>query len=216
MFKSKRIVALTAVGMASAVISVSLIGTSSTALPHGGSTAPAASSKAVEVTTYGTKRYEIDTKQGYEEFLARFETAAPMVSPDLWIGAANWDEVVANTAVAATNGFLVYAKFTKWPWANMSGTTGLDNRRGAMYLMGNHVIAETMYRYNPGIMLHAPLRLMIFENEQGDAVFLIERPSDHFAAYGDKRIAEVGLLLDRKLAHLLEVLEVPVPSGLTR
>ncbi|PVG81164.1 hypothetical protein DDE18_18595 [Nocardioides gansuensis] len=185
-------------------------------MPSGDPGGSAASSKDIEVTTYGTKRYEIDTHERYEDFVARFETAVPMVSPDLWIGAADWDEVVANTTAAATNGFLIYAKYTQWPWANISGTTGLDNRRGAMYLMGNHVIAETMYRYNPGVMIHAPLRPMIFEDEQGDAVFLIERPSDQFAAYGDKRIAEVGLLLDRKLARLLEVLEVPVPSGLTR
>lgn len=216
MLKSKRILAVAGVVMASALIWVGLIGSTSTAATHDGPTRSATSSKAIEVTTYGTKRYEIDTKQKYEEFVARFERAVPMVSPNLWIGASDWNEVVSKTAAAATNGFLIYAKYTNWPWANMSGTTGLDQRRGAMYLMGNHVIAETMYRYNPGVMIHAPLRPMIFENERGDAVFLIERPSDQFAAYGDKRIAEVGLQLDHKLAHLLEVLDVPVPSGLTR
>jgi hypothetical protein len=212
MLRSKRALIITA----GVVMSVGIVGGIFTASTQAGSMASQEAPKSGEVTSYTLNRYTIDTKQDYTKFVERFEKAVPSFTPDIVATASDWDEVVANTAGVATNSFLIYTKFTDWPWGRFSGMEGLDKRRGAMYLMGNHVIAETMYRHNPGVMANAPLRPMIFENERGDAVFQIERPSDQFAAYGDKRIAEVGLLLDDKLARLLEVLDVPVPSGLTR
>jgi len=217
MSRSKRISALAAAAVASVVMSAGVIASASSGSTDGDSRGSGNSSKPVEVTTYKLTRYEIDTKQDYDTFVSAFEQAVPTFNPAIiFAGVSSWADVVANTAAVATNGFLIYTKFTGWPWAGISGNAGLDDRRGAMYLMGNHVIAETMYRHNPGVMLHAPLRLMIFENERGDAVFEIERPSDQFGAYGDKRIAEVGLLLNHKVAQLLTVLEVPVPAGLAR
>jgi hypothetical protein len=198
---------------AGVVMSVGIIGCAST---QAGSMASKEAPKSGEVTAYTLNRYTIDTKQDYTKFVARFEKAVPSFTPDIVASASDWNEVVANTAEVATNDFLIYTKFTDWPWGRFSGMEGLDKRRGTMYLMGNHVIAETMYRHNPGVMAHAPLRLMIFENERGDAVFQIERPSDQFAAYGDEEIAKVGLLLNEKLESLLRSLDVPVPSGLPR
>lgn len=213
MLKS-RFLMMTAGVIASLAMSVGVIGATSNASVETPSTTEKKAPKRVEVTPYTSNRYTIDTKRDYTKFVARFEGAVPPFTPDIVASASDWDEVVANTAEVATNGFLIYTKFTDWPWGKFSGMGGLDKRRGAMYLMGNHVIAETMYRHYPGVMAHAPLRLMIFENERGDAVFQIERPSDQFAAFGDRRITKVGLLLNRKLARLLKVLDVPVPSGL--
>jgi hypothetical protein len=104
MLTSKKLYTLTAIGTATMVMTVGNLGATSTASTQASPKDPGASSKDIAVTTYATKRYEIDTNQSYEEFVARFETAVPMVSPALWTGAADWDEVVANTAAAATMG----------------------------------------------------------------------------------------------------------------
>lgn len=230
MFRSKRISAVAAV-VAGVVTSAVVISSATSASSHSGSGHSAHSSKAIEVTTHKSTRYEIDTKQDYDTFVSAFEKAVPFYTPAanaaIFKGVSSWDEIVSNTA-AFTDDFLLYAKtpgvwtreddqpFTGWPWAEISGNVGLDDRRSSHYLMGNHVIAEMMYRYNPAIMLHAPLRVLIIENAQGDAVFTIMRPSDLFGAYGDKRIAKVGLLLNRKVAGLLRDLGAPVPAGLAR
>ena len=214
MSRSKRISALAAATVASVVMSAGVIGSASSASTGGGSSGSASTSKAIEVTTYKLTRYEIDTEQDFDTFVSAFEKAVPAFTPAIFAGASNWDEVIARTAAIATNGFLIYFKMPTC--LDRCRGVGLDHPRGTEYLMGNHVISETMYRHNPAVMLHAPLRLMIFENERGDAVFEIERPSDQFGAYGDKRIAEVGLLLNHKVAQLLTVLGVPVPAGLAR
>jgi hypothetical protein len=217
MFKSTRVPALAAVAVASVVMSAGLMGCAPTASTNGGSSGSADSSKAIEskaieVTNYKVTRYEVDTKQNFDTFVAAYEKAVPAFTPAIFEGVSNWDEVIARTAGIATNGFLIYHKLPTC--LDRCRSTGLDHPRGIEYLMGNHVISETMYRHNPAVMLHAPLRVMIFENERGDAVFEIERPSEKFGAYGDERIAEVGVLLDQKLAQLLTVLGAPVPTDL--
>src|SRR2546429_6107202 len=83
-----------------------------------------------------------------------------------------------------------------------------------VYLMGNHTIAETMYRHDPGIMLYAPLRTVLYEDLGGGVHFAVDQPSHHFGSFGDPDIAATGRLLDEKLAGLFGALGVAVPDGL--
>jgi hypothetical protein len=71
-----------------------------------------------------------------------------------------------------------------------------------------------MFRHDPAIMLYAPLRIAIYEDSAGVTHFSIDQPSTRFASFGDPRITEVGLLLDSKLAALLQLLDLPVPGEL--
>ena len=84
-----------------------------------------------------------------------------------------------------------------------------DTARCTTYLMGNHVIAERMYRHDPSVMLYAPLRTVIYAETGGRARFGIDQPSTVFASFAHPAVAEVGQELDRKLANLLEALDVP-------
>ncbi|MGH3853857.1 MAG: DUF302 domain-containing protein, partial [Pseudonocardiaceae bacterium] len=85
---------------------------------------------------------------------------------------------------------------------------------GAAYLMGNHTIAERMYRHDPAVMLHAPLRTLIWEGPDNTARFSVDQPSSQFASYGNPDITIVGVELDRKLAALLDHLGLDVPEAL--
>jgi uncharacterized protein (DUF302 family) len=87
-------------------------------------------------------------------------------------------------------------------------------RRAITYLMGNNVIAETMFRHDPGIILYAPLRIAIYEATTGRVHLSIDQPSTKFASFGDTRIAEVGAQLDAKVAELLRLMSLPVPPEL--
>jgi hypothetical protein len=82
------------------------------------------------------------------------------------------------------------------------------------YLIGNHVIAEQMYRHDAAIMLHAPLRFVLQYRSSQTSALTFALPSTQFACFADARIASVGRQLDEKLAALLQYLGVPVPQGL--
>jgi hypothetical protein len=65
-------------------------------------------------------------------------------------------------------------------------------QRAITYMMGNNVIAETMFRHDPSIILYAPLRIAIYEDNVGRVHLSIDQPSTKFASFGDARISEVG------------------------
>jgi len=160
-------------------------------------------------------RWSIDTGAAFGDFRKRYEAAVPAVDLDrltrLRAEHASCDAVLADAAESAPHGFLRF-------WSTDVGDLmRLAGHRGgcATYLMGNHTIAERMYRHDPAVMLYAPLRTTIHEDRQGGTRFSIDQPSSRFASFGDPDITSVGLELDRKAVHLLRVLEVPVPAALT-
>src|SRR5215467_14384911 len=77
-------------------------------------------------------------------------------------------------------------------------------RRNALqYEIGNPVTASTMTRYQLSAALYAPLRVVLFEDEQGKGVFEYDKPSSFFGQYDDGRVTEVGRYLDAALEGVL-------------
>jgi hypothetical protein len=159
-------------------------------------------------------RLDIPVQQNYDDFIRAFEKAVPVWSreraTELVERKAPWSEVVADVAALAPHDFLLYWKLDLTPMMSLAG----NRRRATEYLMGNHVIAETMYRHDSAVALYVPLRLAIYESSEGTR-FTIEQPSATLSSVGGDEIAEVGKDLDRKLAKLLEALGVKVPDSLS-
>lgn len=155
-------------------------------------------------------RLVIDVSSSYDEFTSRYEQAVPVFAPDKIAGLPDWDAVVARTAELAPHGFLRYGKVDASPVMKLNGHT----QRATTYLMGNHTVAETMYGKDPGVMLYAPLRSLIYEDLDGRVHFSIDQPSTRFSSFGNDDIAATGKRLDDKLAGLLAELGLPVPGHL--
>jgi uncharacterized protein (DUF302 family) len=63
--------------------------------------------------------------------------------------------------------------------------------------------AERMTRYQLPAALYAPLRVVLYEDEQGRVMFEYEQPSSLFGQYGDERVTQVGRELDDELEQVL-------------
>ena len=172
--------------------------------------APQTVSEPVSIVAHTVNRLVLRSSGTYDELRSRYEAAVPAFDRSLIDDVTSWDEVLTRTAAAATNGFLLYGRVEADPFMRLNGHTA----RATTYLMGNHTIAETMYGHDAGVMLYAPLRTVIYEDHDGVACFAIDQPSTRFASFGDDSVSATGLLLDRKLAALLEVLGLAVPEGL--
>jgi uncharacterized protein (DUF302 family) len=153
-------------------------------------------------------RVDLVTGVGFDEFLAAFEVAAPAFDPApmqrIVESGGTWDEVRAAVARNAPNELMVYAKIDA---TGLLGVAG-HHVKAVEYLLGNHVIAETMFRHDPRALLYAPLRLLVYSDADGDAVFSMIRPSSAFGSLGIAEVTEVGLSLDQKVANLLRVIGV--------
>ena len=166
-------------------------------------------------TTYTVRRLTVPVPS-VRSFQASYELAVPNLPVDKVQGlvkaGAPWSEMVKLIDARAPNGFLIYFRNDVHPVMSAAG----DQAGCIAYLMGNHIIAERMFRHDPRAMLYAPLHTVIWEDAGGDAWFSVDQPSTQFASLGIPAITEVGLELDRKLANLLEVLNVEVPQVLTQ
>ncbi len=150
------------------------------------------------------------------EFKRRYEAAVPDLPleavRELVTRRASWSEMEQLIDDAAPFGFLIYFRNEVGPVMELAGNTS----RCTAYLMGNHVIAERMFRYDPRVMIYAPLHTVIWEDHDGRAWFTVDQPSAQFGSFGITEITQVGIELDHKLAALLEALAVPVPNALGR
>jgi hypothetical protein len=160
-------------------------------------------------------RLAIPVGRGFDDFRDRYEQSVPVFDVERFAAferdGAAWDAVLRATAESAPHDFIRYWTIDVGAMMRLAG----DSPRCASYLMGNHTIAERMYRHDQGIILYAPLRTEIHEDADGITWFGIDQPSTRFSSFGDPAITEVGLELDHKLAALLEHLGAPVPPALT-
>ena len=135
-------------------------------------------------------------------FQARYEAAVPAIPTEgvtrLVAQKAPWPEMLELIEASAPHGFLIYFRNDVHPVMALAG----DEAACVSYLMGNHTIAERMFRHDPRAMLYAPLHTVIWEDAAGDAWFTVDQPSTQFASFGIPEIAAVGIELDRKLAAL--------------
>jgi hypothetical protein len=161
---------------------------------------------------YTANRLTVRTGSTPAEFRARYEQAVPPLPVDdvtaLVRRQAPWQDMLNLIGAAAPWGFLIYYKNDVDPVVQLAG----DHASGVAYLMGNHTIMERMYRYEPAILMYAPLHTVIWSDPDGGACFTFDKPSDQFATFGHSEIAAVGLELDQKLAALLDHLKVKVPD----
>jgi hypothetical protein len=105
---------------------------------------------------------------------------------------ASWQATGELAEINASHGFTRYHRNDIT--ALMAGSQSL--RKATQYLMGNHTIAERMFRYDPSVMLHAALRTLIYADTDGGTQLAIDQPSLLFASYHDRQIADVGRELD--------------------
>ena len=156
-----------------------------------------------------SRRLLVALPDDYEQARHRYESLVPVVDHDAFARATTWEEILAEAKAQAPHNFLRYHQLDVAPTMAGSGSSW----PAIEYLMGNHTIAQRMYRYDPGIMLHAPLRTLLYDAGQG-TVLAVDQPSLLFGSYGNTAITAVGVELDGLLATLIELLGAQVPAAL--
>lgn len=156
------------------------------------------------------RRLVVELPHSYDQARTEYERLVPTVDAAALAAASSWAEQVEIAKSSAPLGFLRYGRMDIAQY--MAGS--LSRWKATQYLMGNHTIAETMFRYDPAVMLHAPLRTLIYVSPDGATRLAVDQPSLLFGSYQDPRIAEVGRYLDSRLAGVVTALGATVPHEL--
>src|ERR1700678_612746 len=76
-------------------------------------------------------------------------------------------------------------------------------RDAVQYEIGNPLTASTMTRYQLAAGLYAPLRVIVYEKDDGGSCIEYDLPSSLFGQFGDDRVTEVARGLDVALGRAL-------------
>jgi hypothetical protein len=157
-----------------------------------------------------SRRLVVALPQTYDEARERYELLVPEVDSARFSEMSSWQATLELAEINAPHGFMRYYRGDIT--AAMSRSPSVW--KTTQYLMGNHTIAERMFRHDPSAMLHAPLRTVLYVDPNGDTKLAVDQPSLLFDSYGKPEIAAVGRELDELLARLITLLGGELPTQL--
>jgi uncharacterized protein (DUF302 family) len=128
----------------------------------------------------------------FERQLGRFE---PGVYQALAAGGNAEGARAKIEAMAGPSGFMLFASHNHGALLRLAG----QQRKAVQYVVGNPLFALQMTQHDIRASLYAPLRVLIYENEQGKTCVEYDRPSSLFGQFGNDRIAPTAAMLDHKL-----------------
>jgi hypothetical protein len=65
-----------------------------------------------------------------------------------------------------------------------------------------------MFRHDAKALLYAPLRMLVYTDGNGNAIFTMDQPGPAFDSLGIDDVSKVGKGLDDKVVNLLRVIGV--------
>ncbi|WP_123027361.1 DUF302 domain-containing protein [Mycolicibacterium stellerae] len=157
-----------------------------------------------------SRRLSVRLPETYDAARVHYETLVPPFDATRSYQMASWEATLELAEINAPHGFMRYHRTDVS--AVMAGSP--SPWKATEYLIGNHTIAERMFRHDPAIMLHAPLRTLLYADAKGDTLLAVDQPSLLFASYDNPEIGAVGEELDELLARLIELLGGKIPSQL--
>jgi hypothetical protein len=161
-------------------------------------------------TDHPDRRLVVVLPGPYDQAREHYETLIPEADLARFFQMPSWQAILELAEINAPHGFMRYYRLDIT--AVMAGSP--SSWKATQYLMGNHTIAERMFRRDPSVMLHAPLRTLLYADPDGDTKLAVDQPSLLFASYGNPKIADVGRELDALLARLITLLGGDPPAQL--
>ena len=136
-----------------------------------------------------------DVQAAFERRLGRFD-------PDVYRALAEGSDPAAVRArleaMAGSSGFMLFGTSDHGRLLRIAGR----ERNAVQYVIGNPLFAVEMTRHAIGAALYAPLRVLIYEGDDGKTCIEYDRPSSLFGQFGDKRVSPMADALDQKLEDL--------------
>jgi uncharacterized protein (DUF302 family) len=78
-------------------------------------------------------------------------------------------------------------------------------RKAKQYVIGNPLIAIQMTIHDIRASLYAPLRMVVYEDENKKAFVEYDLPSSLFEQFGNSEVLQVAMGLDAKLFHVVSM-----------
>jgi uncharacterized protein (DUF302 family) len=145
------------------------------------------------------KHIRIESGKSFADVRAALERSVPRLDPGLIKALADGDVARARREKEQGPELSI---FEVRDHGSLLKTTG-NVRHALQYDIGNPVTASLMTRHHLAAALYAPIRVVLYENDDGHVVFEYDKPSTTFGQFGDERVTAVARGLDAALARAL-------------
>jgi uncharacterized protein (DUF302 family) len=157
----------------------------------------------MKVSRIAVDHVQVVTDKPFDEVSKAFEEQLGQFNPEIHkaLSAGEDAERVREKieAMVGPSGFMLFRTSDHGALLRLAGQT----RKAIQYLVGNPLFAVRMTQHDIRASLYAPLRVLIFENEQGKTCVEYDTPSSLFGQFGDAKVTDVATMIDRKLEQLV-------------
>lgn len=156
----------------------------------------------IDTTSLPVQHIRIATPRPFDDVKAALESRLGRLSDDIraLLRQDRLEEVrEALTKAAGENGLAIHYIGPHGDWLALQG----QRRRATAYLIGNVLYAVQMTSVKLAAGLYAPLRVVLYENDNGGSTFEYDLPSSQFGQFGEPEIDRIAAILDERLRTLL-------------
>jgi len=145
----------------------------------------------------------VETEKPFAEVAAALEARMgkfdPSVYDQLRNGADPEDIRKHLEQMAGPSGFMLFRTSDHGALLRLAGQT----KKAVQYLLGNPLFAIRMTQHDIRAGLYAPLRVLLYEDEEGKTCVEYDKPSSLFGQFANPEVTTVAAMLDRKLEQLV-------------
>jgi uncharacterized protein (DUF302 family) len=145
----------------------------------------------------------LETEKPFEEVAKAFERQLGAFDPAVRKAVTeSGDNAAAKAkigAMAGPSGFMLFGTQDHGALLRLAG----QKRKAVQYVVGNPLFALQMTQHDVRASLYAPLRILIYENDEGKTCVEYDKPSSLFGQFGNPRIGPTAAMLDEKLEALV-------------
>ena len=157
----------------------------------------------MNTTRISVDHVRLETNKPFEEVVKAFEQQLGKFDPDVRKAATESGDTEAAKAkieaMVGPSGFMLFGTQDHGALLRLAG----QKRKAVQYVVGNPLFALQMTQHDIRASLYAPLRVLIYETDEGKTCVEYDKPSSLFGQFGNERITPTATMLDRKLEALV-------------
>jgi uncharacterized protein (DUF302 family) len=161
--------------------------------------------KVMNTTRISVDHVHLVTDKAFEDVTKVFERQLGKFDPDVRRAvteSGNTEAAKAKIeAMAGPSGFMLFGTQDHGALLRLAG----QKRKAVQYIVGNPLFAVQMTQHDIRASLYAPLRVLIYETDDGKTCVEYDKPSSLFGQFGNERISPTAAMLDKKLEALVAV-----------
>lgn len=138
--------------------------------------------------TIQVEHVTIRSTKSFEDVRAKLEHSVPKLNPEITSLMASGDAKQLQEKLEAGPEIAIFLSRDHGSLLRITGRA----RKAVQYDIGNPLTASRMTRHQLAAGLYAPLRVVLYEDQEGGSVFEYDRPSSLFGQFGDQQINDVA------------------------